>query len=576
MSFSSNYNALPDYPVNPAQRVILLSFPREPTSADVKDNAGRFYQKATIWQVGKDPTTGTEGDLFILSKIVNSTASWIQISGGTPTNAVLTLSDTADTLVSPDMAGNIQLEGTMGQVNVTSDALNNKLVLSLPGTFPPTTEYDVDSATPPGTDPTSADGLGSITFTGGQLGPGTVSSVIQTASLAANSITWQIQQSDAAAAKDVDLNGVSHYDSAQFTVDEGFVQLIGGVTPPTMSINVDANTPPGTDPVVPTAGGAITLEGGATFATNTQANPIRTNSLAANTIDLQIQLAGAAAGSSSANRFGVCQFDDNQFDVTSGFVQLAGGGTAPGVTKVGVDASSGGGTDPVVADATGLITVTGAQVAAGAVGANVIRTDSTAANAYTIEIQRADANATTDSTKNGVAHFKSTDFSVDANGFVSLLSPGAGLLVQQVRNQSTTAVSTSQNFDITGTTPTTSNTDIVISATITPSNASSILVFEFAAPFANVNDNIVGFFLFQGTTLLSCFPFYSKGGVGGNASLANFIYYATAGTTSSTTYDVYFAAKTATTRLLQNSSGTALYGGAGNTAITFMITEYSS
>src|SRR5271157_1123836 len=102
-------------------------------------------------------------------------------------------------------------------------------------------------------------------------------------------------------------------------------------------VAVDAHTAPGTNPVIPSGTGQITLEGGATFATGTQANPIRTNSLAANTIDLQIQLAGSNAATSTPNDFGVSQFDANQFNVTSGFVQLKGGTTPPLLSLTGDD-----------------------------------------------------------------------------------------------------------------------------------------------------------------------------------------------------------------------------------------------
>ena len=101
-----------------------------------------------------------------------------------------------------------------------------------------------------------------------------------------------------------------------------------------------------------------------------------------------------------------------------GVVTLAGS-TGPATTKFNVDANTAPGTDPVVPDANGQVTVTGAQVAAGTVGANVIRTDSLAANTYTIEIQRSTSNATTDSTKNGVSHFDSNYFLVDSNAFVT-------------------------------------------------------------------------------------------------------------------------------------------------------------
>lgn len=94
------------------------------------------------------------------------------------------------------------------------------------------------------------------------------------------------------------------------------------------------------------------------------------------------------------------------------------------VQKINVDAHTAPGTDPVVADATGTITITGGQVATGTIGTNVIRTDSLAANTFTIEIQRSTAVAASDITKNGVAHFDSADFAVDANGFVTNISGG--------------------------------------------------------------------------------------------------------------------------------------------------------
>jgi hypothetical protein len=182
-------------------------------------------------------------------------------------------------------------------------------------------------------------------------------------------------------------------------------------------INVDAATAPGTDPVVPTAGGVVTMTGGQ-VASGTTANVIRTHSTAANSLTVEVQRSTSAAVSTVASN-GVSHFDSSAFSVdANGFVTLLGGTQA--IDSIGVDANTAPGTDPVLPDAAGLVTVTGAQVAAGAVGTNVIRTNSTAANAYTIEIQRSTAVAATDVAQNGVAHFDSADFTVDANGFVSL------------------------------------------------------------------------------------------------------------------------------------------------------------
>jgi len=99
-------------------------------------------------------------------------------------------------------------------------------------------------------------------------------------------------------------------------------------------------------------------------------------------------------------------------------LDLAGGGIA--IDQIFVDFSSGTGTNPVVPNAGGQISVTGAQVATGTVGTNVIRAASLVANSYTMQIQRSTAVAATDVTKNGVSHFNSTEFTVDGNGFVSL------------------------------------------------------------------------------------------------------------------------------------------------------------
>lgn len=102
--------------------------------------------------------------------------------------------------------------------------------------------------------------------------------------------------------------------SIDFVVDPDVLPVVQGLIP-------DAFTPPGTSPVVPSSGN-ITLHGGSTFATGTQANPIRTNSLSANHMDFQIQLAGSNSSTSTPNNFGVSQFDSNGFDVNSGFVKL--------------------------------------------------------------------------------------------------------------------------------------------------------------------------------------------------------------------------------------------------------------
>lgn len=174
---------------------------------------------------------------------------------------------------------------------------------------------------------------GAITFNGATVLAGT--HPVRTDGTGAHTMTLEVQISQALAATDATKIGLSNFSNTQFAVDaNGFVTLVGGGGAPTLGLTPDAHTPPGTSPVVPNGSGNIILEGGATFVTGTQANPIRTNSLAANTIDFQIQLAGSNAAASTANKFGVSQFDANQFTVTSGFVQIIGGGTTGAVTSL--------------------------------------------------------------------------------------------------------------------------------------------------------------------------------------------------------------------------------------------------
>jgi hypothetical protein len=170
----------------------------------------------------------------------------------------------------------------------------------------------------------------------------------------------------------------------------------------------------GTNPVVPDGSGLVVFNGAVVPAGT---NPVRTDGTGANTMALEVQISQAIA-STNATNIGLSAYNSAHFSVdANGFVSLLGGGQA--IDSVAVDANTAPGTNPVVPTALGLITVTGGQVAAGTT-TNVIRTISLAANTYTVQIQRSSAQATTTIGANGVSHFDSNQFSVDANGFVSL------------------------------------------------------------------------------------------------------------------------------------------------------------
>lgn len=95
-------------------------------------------------------------------------------------------------------------------------------------------------------------------------------------------------------------------------------------------------------------------------------------------------------------------------------IDLSGGASA--IEKITVQT----GTTPVI-PASGVITMNGATVSAGT---NPVRTDGTGANTLAIEVQIAQAIASTNATNIGLAAFNSAEFTVDSNGFVSLKSGG--------------------------------------------------------------------------------------------------------------------------------------------------------
>lgn len=91
----------------------VVSAPREPLTTD-KD-----YVQFTLWRVsivspGVPPLTGTEGDLWFLSRFdATGNAIWKLVATGSgASGAVLSLTGDDSTVISPDAGGNINLSGT--------------------------------------------------------------------------------------------------------------------------------------------------------------------------------------------------------------------------------------------------------------------------------------------------------------------------------------------------------------------------------------------------------------------------------------------------------------------------------
>ena len=233
---------------------------------------------------------------------------------------------------------------------------------------------------------------------------------------AGDTITTSVQIASAIAAPDATRIGLAAFNSTDFTVDlTGFVSLAGGGGSSILSIEGDD----GFD-VVPDGGGIVYLLGN-TVANATNAQPVYTHNGSDNFTEvIDVQVAAAVdSGAVTINDAGLASFDNAYFSVNpaTGFVTLP----INYLAGIDVQATSGGGTNPAVVDPFGNITLDGAVVAAGT---NPLRTVSTAPYTVQVQAQYAQAIAASDATKVGLCNFDSSDFSVDANGFVSLFNDG--------------------------------------------------------------------------------------------------------------------------------------------------------
>lgn len=347
---------------------------------------------------------------YILVGKTATTANWVQISGAggvTSLNGLtgaLTIVDQggagAITVTVPGSGGPNSIGLSVNVDGVTMQIVGDQLVSNAAAIF------NIDAFTAPGTNPVLTT-AGMITINGAQVPAASFATGIRTRSIAANQFNIEAQRSSAAAVSTVGLNGISHFNSSMFIVDaNGFVSLAGGAIAMD-SLVVQA----GVSPVQPDGTGQMTFNGAAVAALGI---PVQSVGTGANTYELRVQRASAQALSAAANA-GLASFNNTQFTVDgNGFVSLTGGGIA--IDSVTVNAFTAPGTNPVVPDGAGNITVLGAQVAAGV---NPIRTNSIAVNSYEIQVQRSSAQALSTLTANGICHFNNTQFTVDGNGFVS-------------------------------------------------------------------------------------------------------------------------------------------------------------
>lgn len=169
----------------------------------------------------------------------------------------------------------------------------------------------------------------------------------------ANTMELQLQIGTAVSPTPVDANdaGILSANNNQFVVDStsGMFSLKGDPTNQAVqSVDVDANTAPGTDPVLSSATGEIGILGSVVAAHSV---PVETHSRSANNLNVEVQVASAVTGSpGNKNAAGLVQFDDSQFMTdTDGYTTLVGTPPTPDAfSNLGMTYDSG----------TGIFTIT--------------------------------------------------------------------------------------------------------------------------------------------------------------------------------------------------------------------------
>lgn len=102
----------------------IVTRDRSPTGADIRQGTtGTYYPVGSFWIVSKAPTTGNEGDLWWLSKIVANVAYWVQVG-----NAALPL--TIDGDVGAASGNPILLHALNGSIGSTNCGATVEFVAS--------------------------------------------------------------------------------------------------------------------------------------------------------------------------------------------------------------------------------------------------------------------------------------------------------------------------------------------------------------------------------------------------------------------------------------------------------------
>jgi len=297
---------------------------REPTGADYRQpETGKLYPVSSFWLVGENPTTGVQGDLWYLSKIVANVAYWVQLGNGTIGPLLMITVPSGVSPIVPSGTGAMAFTSSAGTITITGSSANpnnHTINFDLAGGSVGIDSVAVQAVTAPGVTPVLPTAAGLITVNGTAVAAHSVP--IETRSRAVNTYAVEVQYAASNATTDATKSGLAHFNSEEFTVDaNGFVSLSGGGIA-LDSIGVDAISGGGTNPVLPTGAGLITVNGAVVSAGT---NPLRTVSTAANIYQIQAQ-ASQALAATDATKIGLSNFDSANFGVdANGFVTLSPG-----------------------------------------------------------------------------------------------------------------------------------------------------------------------------------------------------------------------------------------------------------
>lgn len=251
--------------------VPAVQAPRRPTVNDKK------FPMWCEWRTNKDVVAPvTEGEFWKLIRFEsNGDATWerVDIGGGLP--GVDDLRDQVNVQVTPDVNGNIDIDGA-----VVANAAN-------PSSIPLETVADAGT----------------------------------------NTLDVQIQVGAAITGAPADKNdaGLVSADDTTFAINaDGYMTLIGGTGPALQKADVDFNTGPGVDPVLPSATGQISIFGNVVTNGTNANSPVATHSRALNQFHVDVQQTTALTGA-PADPFdaGIASFDDIYFSASANaFVSL--------------------------------------------------------------------------------------------------------------------------------------------------------------------------------------------------------------------------------------------------------------